>query len=58
MMNPLSSATLISQVPSPQTTAQSRPPQASSSGPQDTIHLSSAAQTHVSQDIDHDGDSR
>ena len=57
MINPVSSATLVSQAVPTQNTAQSKPQQASSSEPQDTVQLSSKAQAQSSGDVDHDGDS-
>jgi hypothetical protein len=56
MINPVSSASVVSQAV-PQSTAQSKPQQASSSEPRDSVHLSSKAQAQSSGDVDHDGDS-
>jgi hypothetical protein len=56
MINPVSSASVIPQAVLTQNTAQSKPQQASSSTPQDTVNLSPKAQ--ASGDVDHDGDSR
>jgi len=57
MINPVSSASAVSQAVPAQNTAQSKPQPASSSEPQDTVQLSSKAQAHASGDVDHDGDS-
>ena len=54
MISPVSSASVVSQAVPTQNTAQSRP-QPASSEPQDTVQLSSKAQS--SGDVDHDGDS-
>ena len=56
MINPVSSASAVSQAVLPQNPAQSKPQQASSSEPRDTVQLSSKAQAHSSGDVDHDGD--
>jgi hypothetical protein len=56
MINPVSSATVVSQAVPTQNTAQSKP-QPASSEPQDTVQLSSKAQAQSSGDVDHDGDS-
>lgn len=55
MINPVSSATAVSQAFAPQNTAQARPQPASS--PQDSVQLSPKAQAQASGDVDHDGDS-
>jgi hypothetical protein len=59
MINPVSSASAISQAVLPQNTVQSKPQQASSVAPQDTVSLSAKAQAQAqaSGDVDHDGDS-
>ena len=54
MINPVSSASVLSQAVATQNTAQSKP---ASSEPQDTVQLSSKAQAQSSGDVDHDGDS-
>jgi len=56
MINPISSASVVSQAVPTQNTAQAKPQPASSSEPQDTVQLSSKAQAQSSGDVDHDGD--
>jgi hypothetical protein len=53
MINPVSSASVVPQAV--QSAPQSKPQQAASSEPKDTVHLSSQAK--ASGDVDHDGDS-
>jgi hypothetical protein len=55
MINPVSSASAVSQAVAPQNTAQGKPQPASSSEPKDSVQLSPQAQ--ASGDVDHDGDS-
>ncbi|MGD1098161.1 MAG: hypothetical protein ABSB35_40005 [Bryobacteraceae bacterium] len=55
MINPVSSGSTIPVAV--QSVPQPKPPQASSSVPQDTVHLSPKAQAQASGDVDHDGDS-
>jgi hypothetical protein len=57
MINPVSSASALSQAVAPQNSAQAKPQPASSSEPQDTVQLSPKAQAQASGDIDQDGDS-
>jgi hypothetical protein len=57
MINPVSYASVTPQLASSQPAAQPKSPQASSSGPQDTVQLSSKARSQASGDADHDGDS-
>ena len=57
MINPVSSASAVSQAVAPQNTAQSKPQPASSSDPKDSVQLSPKAQAQASGDVDHDGDS-
>jgi hypothetical protein len=57
MINPVSSTSAASQAVAPQNTAQSKPQQATSSDPKDSVQLSPRAQTQASGDVDHDGDS-
>ena len=57
MINPLSSASVLSQAVIPQSAAQSKPQQASSPESQDTVQLSAKAKAQSSGDVDHDGDS-
>jgi hypothetical protein len=55
MINPVSPAPVTQQPVVPQN---AKPPQqASSSATQDSVHLSTRAQTHASGDVEHDGDS-
>jgi hypothetical protein len=56
MINPVSSASAVSQAVPTQNTAQSKP-QPAASEPQDTVQLSAKAQAQSSGDVDHDGDS-
>jgi hypothetical protein len=55
MINPVSSASAVSQAVAPQNTAQAKPQPASASEPKDSVQLSPKAQ--ASGDVDHDGDS-
>jgi hypothetical protein len=57
MINPVSSAWAVSQAVLPQSAAQAKPQQASSSAQQDTVTLSPKAQAQAAGDVDHDGDS-
>ncbi len=57
MINPVTSAPVLSQAVPPQNTAQPKPQQASSSASPDTVQLSPKALAHSSGDVDHDGDS-
>jgi hypothetical protein len=57
MINPVSSASAVSQAAVPQNMAQARPQPASSSEPKDSVQLSPKAQVEGSGDVDHDGDS-
>jgi len=57
MINPVSSASAVSQAIAPQNTAQGKPQPASSSEPTDSVQLSPKAQAQASSDVDHDGDS-
>ncbi len=57
MINPVSSASAVSQAVAPQNTAQSKPQPATSSEPKDSVQLSPKAQAQASGDVDHDGDS-
>jgi hypothetical protein len=57
MINPVSSASAVSQAAAPPNTAQARPQPASSSEPKDSVQLSPQAQAQASGDADHDGDS-
>jgi hypothetical protein len=57
MINPVSSATAVSQAVPTQNTAQAKPQAASSSEPKDSVQLSPKAQAQASGDVDHDGDS-
>ena len=57
MINPVSSASAVSQAVAPQSTAQAKPQPASSSEPKDSVQLSPKAQAQASGDVDHDGDS-
>jgi hypothetical protein len=57
MINPISSASVISQAVAPQSAAQSKPQPPSSSDQQDSVQLSPKAQAQASGDVDHDGDS-
>ena len=57
MINPVSSASPVSQAVTPQNTAQAKPQPASSSEPKDSVQLSPKAQARASGDDDHDGDS-
>jgi hypothetical protein len=57
MINPVSSASAISQAVAPQNAAQAKPQPASSSEPNDSVQLSPKAQAQASGDVDHDGDS-
>jgi len=55
MINPVSSASAVSQAVAPQNTAQAKPQPAASSEAKDSVQLSPKAQ--ASADVDHDGDS-
>jgi len=55
MINPVSSASALSQAIAPQNAAQARLQPAALSEPKDSVHLSPQAQ--ASGDVDHDGDS-
>ena len=55
MINPVSSASAVSQAVAPQNTAQAKPQPAASSEPKDSVQLS--AQAQASDDVDRDGDS-
>jgi hypothetical protein len=57
MIDPVSSATAVSQALPTHNTAQAKPQPPSSSEPQDTVQLSAKAQAQSSGDVDHDGDS-
>ena len=57
MINPVSSASAVSQAVAPQNTAPAKPQPASSSEPTDSVQLSPKAQAQASGDVDHDGDS-
>jgi hypothetical protein len=57
MINPVSSASAVSQAVAPQNTTQAKPQPASSSEPKDSVQLSPKAQAQASGDVDHDGDS-
>jgi hypothetical protein len=57
MINPVSSASAVSQAVAPQNTAQPKPQQTSPSEPKDSVQLSPKAQAQTSGDVDHDGDS-
>jgi hypothetical protein len=54
MINPVSSTPVP---PQPVAPHNAKPQQASSSSPEDSVHLSAQGQAHASGDIDHDGDS-
>ena len=58
MINPVSSASAVSQAVAPQNTAQAKPKPASSSEPKDSVQLSPKAQAQAAGDVDHDGDSQ
>jgi len=57
MINPVSSASVVSQAVPAGNAAPSKPQPASSSEPQDTVQLSAKAQAQSAGDVDHDGDS-
>jgi hypothetical protein len=57
MINPVSSASVVSEAVAPQNTAPAKPPSASSSEPKDSVQLNPKAQAQASGDVDHDGDS-
>jgi hypothetical protein len=57
MINPVSSASAVSQAVAPQNTAQAKPQPAASSEPKDSVQLSPKAQAQASADVDHDDDS-
>jgi hypothetical protein len=57
MINPVSSASALSQLVASQNNAQTKPQPASSSEPTDSVQLSPKAQAQASGDVDHDGDS-
>ena len=55
MINPVSSASAVSQAVAPQNTTQAKSQPASSSEPKDSVQLS--AQAQASDDVDREGDS-
>lgn len=57
MINPVSSASVVSQTVTPQTIGPAKAQPAPSSEPQDSVQLSPKAQAQASGDVDHDGDS-
>jgi hypothetical protein len=50
-------STQAAQFVGPQPPKQTPPPSSQAGSPQDTVHLSPAAQKALSGDVDHDGDS-
>ena len=57
MINPISSASAVSQALALQNTPQSKPQPPASSERQDSVQLSPEAKAQASADVDHDGDS-
>jgi len=57
MINPVSSASAVSQAVAPRNTVQAKPQPASSSEPKDSVQLTPKAHPQASGDEDHDGDS-
>jgi hypothetical protein len=57
MINPVSSASTVSQAVAQQNTAPAKPQPAASSEPKGSVQLSPKAQAQASGDVDHDGDS-
>lgn len=57
MINPISSASVVSHAVVPQNAPQSKPQPPASSDQQDSVQLSPKAQAQASGDVDHDGDS-